>query len=444
MKLWAKGIVAGLVVASVTTFTVYGMTTGRDLAVSGQEEMFDLISPMYEDLSTTVMVPGSLELVNRQIVQPSSEEETYEILVETGEDVEEGTPILQYSTTEIDFEIQDIELQMQQSQATITSLTSSEAEINRQRTSPDVQPTYLENEETGERTEVEPLVSIAELDAQLTELAQQKKAENFTLTRLENQLETAKKQKEERTLTSSINGKVLSINDLGDTTDDLGNSLPLMEIADTTEFTITGNVSERQSMDIELGHVASMYSDSMEEGFWTGEVIDVSYFPAESDDWYGDSAGSQYPVTIKITEGDTEQLRPGYQMMAEIVTSEQMGLTLDMALVLYDEFGSYVYVYEDGFAVRRDVEIDYANDYAVQILEGLTEEDLVIADYMGVVTEGMLITPNEIMEGDYEDEGSEDGFEEEEFDVEDGESFEDDFLEDEDPELEEQEGDGEL
>lgn len=175
MKLWAKGIVAGLVVASVTTFTIYGMTTGRDLAASGQEELFDLVSPMYEDLSTTVMVPGSLELVNRQIVQPSSEEGAYEILVETGEDVEEGTPILQYSTTEIDFEIQDIELQMQQSQATITSLTSSEAEINRQKSSPDVQPTYLEDEETGERMEVEPLVSIAELDAQLTELAQQKK-----------------------------------------------------------------------------------------------------------------------------------------------------------------------------------------------------------------------------------------------------------------------------
>ncbi|UTR05259.1 efflux RND transporter periplasmic adaptor subunit [Alkalihalobacillus sp. LMS6] len=443
MKLWAKGIVAGLVVASVTTFTIYGMTTGRDLAASGQEELFDLVSPMYEDLSTTVMVPGSLELVNRQIVQPSSEEGAYEILVETGEDVEEGTPILQYSTTEIDFEIQDIELQMQQSQATITSLTSSEAEINRQKSSPDVQPTYLEDEETGERMEVEPLVSIAELDAQLTELAQQKKAENFTLTRLENQLETAKKQKEERTLTSSINGKVLSINDQGDTTDDFGNSLPLMEIADTTQFTITGNVSERQSMDVELGHVASMYSDSIEDGFWTGEVVDVAYFPAESDEWYGDSAGSQYPVTIQITEGDTEQLRPGYQMMAEIVTSEEMGLTLDMGLVLYDELGSYVFVYEDGVAVRRDVEIDYANDYAVQILEGLTEEDLVIADYMGIVTEGMLITPNEIMEENDEDEGYEDGFEEE-YEIEDGELFEDDFIEEDDPELEEQEGDDEL
>ncbi|WDF04177.1 efflux RND transporter periplasmic adaptor subunit [Shouchella hunanensis] len=452
MKSWKKGIIASLVVASVGTFTVYGMTKGKDLAVSSYEETFDLISPMYEDLSTVVMVPGSLELVNRQVVQPSTEQGSYQVLVEVGDEVEEGTPILQYSTTEIDFEIQDLELQIEQGQTTIRNLTASEAEITKRKNGPDVKPTYLEDEETGDRTEIEPLVTVAELDAELAELADQKKAENYAISRLQNQLETAKKQKGELTLTSTINGRVLSINDQGGNTDDLGNSLPLMEIADTTQFTITGNVSERQSLDVELGHVASIYSDTIEDGFWSGEVIDVSYFPTEGDDWYGDSSGSQYPVTIKITEGETENLRPGYQVMAEIVTSEEMGLTLDMELVQYDEVGSFVFVYEDGVAVRREIEIDYANDYSVKIIEGLTEEDLVIADYMQMVTEGMTITVSEFNEEEFYEEGFIEGeFEEGEFEegeFEEGEFEEGDFdemdQEDETGELEEQEGDDEL
>lgn len=175
MKSWKKGIIASLVVASVGTFTVYGMTKGKDLAVSSYEETFDLISPMYEDLSTVVMVPGSLELVNRQVVQPSTEQGSYQVLVEVGDEVEEGTPILQYSTTEIDFEIQDLELQIEQGQTTIRNLTASEAEITKRKNGPDVKPTYLEDEETGDRTEIEPLVTVAELDAELAELADQKK-----------------------------------------------------------------------------------------------------------------------------------------------------------------------------------------------------------------------------------------------------------------------------
>lgn len=78
-----------MVLASVTTFTVYGITNGHQGASSELEgNMVDIINPMYEDLSSVVMVPGSLELVNKQVISEIAEAGDYTVLVELGSEVE--------------------------------------------------------------------------------------------------------------------------------------------------------------------------------------------------------------------------------------------------------------------------------------------------------------------------------------------------------------------
>ncbi|GAF13448.1 LOW QUALITY PROTEIN: periplasmic component of efflux system [Bacillus sp. JCM 19045] len=430
-----------MVLASVTTFTVYGITNGHQGASSELEgNMVDIINPMYEDLSSVVMVPGSLELVNKQVISEIAEAGDYTVLVELGSEVE-GTPLIQYSTVDIDYEIQDIQLQIDRSQAAISRLTTSENEVSRRKSGPDVRPTFITDELTGEKIEVEPLTTVKELDNELLELADSKKEENYALSRLQNELEGAKEKKEQLTIKSTIDGKVLTLSKQGEGTDPYGNALPLMEIADTTQFTITGNISEKQSLEVELGHPVTIQSDTIDDEYWVGEVIDVSYFPSESDDWYGDSSGSQYPVTILITEGETERLRPGYQVYAEIMTNQQEGLAIAMEAIKYDEMSTYVLVYEEGIAVRRDVEFGFTTEYSVEIVSGLTEEDQVILDYSDMIEEGMEVTPFDYggeFEEEYYEEDYEEGF---------GEEFEGEFEEDgyedgfEDGELEDTDGD---
>lgn len=427
MNMLKKAIITGVILASVTTFTAYGMTNGHH-EVSGEHQgnMVELINPMYEDLSSVVMVPGSLELVNKQVISEAPEAGDYTTLVELGSEIEVGTPILQYSTVDIDYEIQDIQLQIDRSNATVSRLTASENEVTNRKSGPDVKPTFLTDELTGEKMEVEPLTTVKELDNELFELAEAKKEENYALSRLKNELEGAIEKKEQQTIKSTIDGKVLTLNKQGEGTDPYGNTLPIMEIADTTQFTITGNISEKQSLEVELGHPVTISSDTIEDGYWSGEVIDVSFFPSESDDWYGDSSGSQYPVTILITDGETERLRPGYQVFAEIMTSEQAGLAIIMEAIKYGDSSAYVLVYEEGVAVRRDVEIGFATEYSVEIVSGLTEEDQVILDYTDMISEGMEVTPFDYGEeyGEFE-EGFEDGFEEEFEGETDEEYFED-------------------
>ncbi|MBM7838495.1 HlyD family secretion protein [Alkalihalobacillus xiaoxiensis] len=442
MSIVKKSIIAAVVLASVTTFTVYGITNGHQGSSSELEgNMVDIINPMYEDLSSVVMVPGSLELVNKQVISEIAEAGDYTVLVELGSEVEVGTPLIQYSTVDIDYEIQDIQLQIDRSQAAISRLTTSENEVSRRKSGPDVRPTFITDELTGEKIEVEPLTTVKELDNELLELADSKKEENYALSRLQNELEGAKEKKEQLTIKSTIDGKVLTLSKQGEGTDPYGNALPLMEIADTTQFTITGNISEKQSLEVELGHPVTIQSDTIDDEYWVGEVIDVSYFPSESDDWYGDSSGSQYPVTILITEGETERLRPGYQVYAEIMTNQQEGLAIAMEAIKYDEMSTYVLVYEEGIAVRRDVEFGFTTEYSVEIVSGLTEEDQVILDYSDMIEEGMEVTPFDYggeFEEEYYEEDYEEGF---------GEEFEGEFEEDgyedgvEDGELEDTDGD---
>ncbi len=442
MSIVKKSIIAAVVLASVTTFTVYGITNGHQGASSELEgNMVDIINPMYEDLSSVVMVPGSLELVNKQVISEIAEAGDYTVLVELGSEVEVGTPLIQYSTVDIDYEIQDIQLQIDRSQAAISRLTTSENEVSRRKSGPDVRPTFITDELTGEKIEVEPLTTVKELDNELLELADSKKEENYALSRLQNELEGAKEKKEQLTIKSTIDGKVLTLSKQGEGTDPYGNALPLMEIADTTQFTITGNISEKQSLEVELGHPVTIQSDTIDDEYWVGEVIDVSYFPSESDDWYGDSSGSQYPVTILITEGETERLRPGYQVYAEIMTNQQEGLAIAMEAIKYDEMSTYVLLYEEGIAVRRDVEFGFTTEYSVEIVSGLTEEDQVILDYSDMIEEGMEVTPFDYggeFEEEYYEEDYEEGF---------GEEFEGEFEEDgyedgfEDGELEDTDGD---
>ncbi len=173
-----------VILGSVITFTTFGMSNAHQVSGEPEGNMVDLTFPMYEDMSTTVLVPGSLELVDRQVINELAENGGYEILVEVGDAVEEGTPLIQYSTIEVDYEIQDVQLQIDRSNATISKYSVSENDVAKRKNGPEVKPTFITDEETGEEIEVDPVVTVAELDAELAELAELKKRRKLRINKI--------------------------------------------------------------------------------------------------------------------------------------------------------------------------------------------------------------------------------------------------------------------
>lgn len=71
-------------------------------------------------------------------------------------------------------------------------------------------------------------------------------------------------------------------------------------------------------------------------------------------------------------------------------------LLLDIDLVEYDENQPYVYVYENGTAVRHDIEIGITSKDTVSVISGITAEDAVISTWHPDLKDGASVTCEEL------------------------------------------------
>ena len=77
-------------------------------------------------------------------------------------------------------------------------------------------------------------------------------------------------------------------------------------------------------------------------------------------------------------------------------------LVVPFAAINTDQKGDFCYVISDGVVERRSVTVGLTSEDQMEILEGLSEEDVVITDSSMGVEEGMAVEP--LIEGAAEDE----------------------------------------
>lgn len=103
-------------------------------------------------------------------------------------------------------------------------------------------------------------------------------------------------------------------------------------------------------------------------------------------------ASLSFLVKILLDEQDALIIRPGMSVRADIYTqSSEETLAVPVQAVLYDEDldegkksrdkeeQTYVFVMEDGKAVRKDVKVGISSDSDQEIIEGLEQGETVIA-----------------------------------------------------------------
>lgn len=72
--------------------------------------------------------------------------------------------------------------------------------------------------------------------------------------------------------------------------------------------------------------------------------------------------------------------------------SVQDALMIPVEAINADRDGDFLYVVENGIAVRKPVVCGISNDTHTEILEGVTEQDQIILTYIGMLEEGMAVT----------------------------------------------------
>ena len=177
------------------------------------------------------------------------------------------------------------------------------------------------------------------------------------------------------------------------------NSQPIIKVTGGGGYYIDASVSELERSDMKVGMEVTV-NDWNTGMTYTGTVVSVGDMPSSSSSYNGmnNPNASSYPFRVFVDE--SADLQAGNYVSVQYSTGEQTGIYLEKAFLRTDNGRSYVYVLgENGLLEQRTVQVGRnLNGYYVEILDGLTEDDMVAFPYGKNVKAG---APAE--EGDYSD-----------------------------------------
>ena len=109
-----------------------------------------------------------------------------------------------------------------------------------------------------------------------------------------------------------------------------------------------------------------------------------------------DETTGLFSVTAQPLE-ELVTVRTGIAVKVRASTAKaEETLLLDIDLVEYDENQPYVYVYENGTAVRHDIEIGITSKDTVSVISGITAEDAIISTWHPDLKDGASVTCEEL------------------------------------------------
>lgn len=164
----------------------------------------------------------------------------------------------------------------------------------------------------------------------------------------------------------------------------------MMVIADPSETLTEVRVDEADIAQVEIGQQADIYAAAYPDTALRGTVQSIAAVARQTP---GQQSLS-FLVKILLDEQDDLKIRPGMSVRADIYTqSAEETLAVPIQAVLFDDDEgdedededkragdrAYVFLVEDGKAVRRDVRTGLSSDADQEIVEGLDKGDRVVS-----------------------------------------------------------------
>ncbi len=176
----------------------------------------------------------------------------------------------------------------------------------------------------------------------------------------------------------------------------------ILTIEDTSRLKLVATVEEADILRLEEGMKASVTADATGAEEISGSVTRVVRVKNQSQGMTGDAAAAGgYSVEISI---DSSKLLIGMEAKARVIVQDKgMMLAVPYDLIRYDEDGSAFVLTavknEDGSAtaVRKNITVGEEVDYYTEVTGGeLSEGDMLIYDYEGMIAEGDSFSPEQM------------------------------------------------
>ncbi len=161
---------------------------------------------------------------------------------------------------------------------------------------------------------------------------------------------------------------------------------PVFQIVDLQNMRVRAEVEEADIPKVQVGQRVRVYLAAYPDLTFTGEVVQVG-IRAES----GSGGTTVFPVMVKLDRTEVP-LRLGYNATVDIEVLSRKGIIhLPVTAVFSEDGKDYVFVVQEGKAVRREVAVGERSEEWVEILSGLEEGERVVTEGVGLVREGQKV-----------------------------------------------------
>lgn len=196
------------------------------------------------------------------------------------------------------------------------------------------------------------------------------------------------------TVTAPISGVVDSITaEAGET---VSTAKPCAVISSNEQLQLAVEIGERDVKHVQIGQAVHIRGSAFSKDTYAGEVLSIA--AAATEQYSGTSAETVVEAVVGIDPDDWDNsLRLGLTATADIVVDrDEHGIVVPYDCVLQDDDQQeYVYVYENGCAVKRVIETGWELRDGFQVEKGLAAGDRVITEPALITANGMAVQARE-------------------------------------------------
>lgn len=374
-----------------------------------------------EKLTETILVTGQIVPEGEQKIYHEAEKGAIvSFSVKEGDKVKKGDPLFVYDGSDLEREIANAVNGRNMSQNNVKTIENQIAELTKQINS----MKQVDNEPLSDDEEVfsSPADEVRQLEMEKSQLAIELEGAKGEVSMTQAEINDLEKQKATLTVTSNIDGKVISVNEVENRGED-NITEPVMHIVSNKPFKVIGQMSEYDSVKIKKEQEVIIRPKVYKDRDWKGKVESISEFPKDDVSGDGDFYGggemnvTMYPFVVAI-EDDTKDLRQGFHVSLEVNVAEKdkslvvphmaimdelmmdmdddsFSMTDELLMGMGEDFEEdgmqFVYVLVDGILERRDIETGKMSDEYVEILSGVELNELVIVNPNWDMYDGMEV-----------------------------------------------------
>ncbi|MBF0787627.1 MULTISPECIES: efflux RND transporter periplasmic adaptor subunit [unclassified Streptococcus] len=329
-------------------------------------------------IASSTLLSGTVAAADEQYVYyDPSKGDLSAVLVAQGDQVQVGTPLVQYDTGEL--------------QAAYDTAVRARDKVGRQ----------IDDLRTN--GQVVDLTGDASVDSKSTASAQRTvdmQMQDLNDAYADAQAAVAKAQSafNEATVTSNVVGTVVEVNKSVSKSNTSTNQT-IVHIVNQGSLQVTGELSEYDLANISVDQEVKITSKVYPDKVWTGKISYISNYPGNGQTSTalpgsgGSVSSSKYPFKVAITS-EVGELKQGFSVNIEVVNNSKT-ILVPIGAVVPEGDKNFVWIIADGKAKKVEITLGNSDAMYQEVTGGLKVDDHVISNPNDSLEDGKEVEANE-------------------------------------------------